>query len=78
MQLAFVTVAGPSKQSVLETAARYDTLASVDWLLADAQADVAREVQRLDLMPDRLPLLQKLVSLLVCGGPALRAPARLK
>jgi cyclic beta-1,2-glucan synthetase len=77
-QLAFVTVAGGSRQSVLETAARYDTVASIDWLLADAQADVAREVGRLGLDPERLPELQKLLSLLLNSHSALRcSPERI-
>ncbi len=74
-QLAFVTVAGGSPQSVLETAARYDTLASLDWLLADADADVAREVGRLGIAPDRLPEFQKLLSLLLNPTAALRCSA---
>jgi cyclic beta-1,2-glucan synthetase len=77
-QLAFVTISGGSRQSVLETAARYDTVASIDWLLTDAQADVAREVGRLGLDPARLPELQKLLSLLLNSHSALRcSPERI-
>ncbi len=72
-QLAFVTMAGSSRSSVEEIAARYGTLASLEWLLEDAYTDAGREIQRLGLDPDRLPELQELLSLLLDRGAALRA-----
>ena len=72
-QLAFVTMASSSRSSVEEIAARYGTLASLEWLLEDAYTDAGREVQRLGLDPGRLPELQELLSLLLDRGSALRA-----
>ena len=72
-QLAFVTIAGASRRSVEETAARYGSLGSLEWLLGDAYTDVRREIQRLGLDPDRLPELQELLSVLLDPGAALRA-----
>lgn len=72
-QLAFVTIAGGSRRSIEETAARYGTLDSLEWLLTDAYTDVRREIQRLGLNPDRLPELQELLSVLLDPGAALRA-----
>ena len=75
-QLAFVTIAGASRRSVEETAARYGSLGSLEWLLGDAYTDVRREIQRLGLDPDRLPELQELLSVLLDPGAALRAESR--
>lgn len=61
-QLAFVTIAGPSRQAAEATAARYETLASFDWLLSDAHAEAGREAARLGLEAGRLPELQALLS----------------
>ncbi|MCP4386470.1 MAG: cellobiose phosphorylase [Hyphomicrobiales bacterium] len=72
-QLAFLTMVAGSRASVLELARRYTTLASLDWVLADAAANVAREVQGLELSPDLLPEFQKLGSLLLHPHPLLRA-----
>ena len=71
-RLAFVTIAGPSRQSVDETASRYETLTSFDWLLSDAHAEAGREVGRLGLSAGRLPELQALTSALL----AVRAEPR--
>ncbi|MBW2244753.1 MAG: hypothetical protein JRH01_22460 [Deltaproteobacteria bacterium] len=67
-QLAFVTIAGPSRQSVDETASRYETLASFEWLLSDAHTEAAREAARLGLSAERLPELQALLSSLLAPG----------
>jgi cyclic beta-1,2-glucan synthetase len=72
-RLAFVTMAGGSKESLLELADRYATLSSLDWALGDAAAESARELQRLDLDPVRLPALQMLTSLVVHPHASLRA-----
>jgi len=72
-QLAFVTIAGPTRQAVDETAARYETLASFEWLLSDAHAEVAREVGRLGLTSQSLPELQALLSSLLTPRTRLRA-----
>jgi cyclic beta-1,2-glucan synthetase len=72
-QLAFVTIAGPSRQSVDETATRYETLASFEWLLSDAHAEAGREAARLGLSAARLPELQALLSSLLAPRAELRA-----
>ncbi|MBW2282469.1 MAG: cellobiose phosphorylase, partial [Deltaproteobacteria bacterium] len=72
-QLAFVTIAGPSRLSVDETAARYDTLASFEWLLSDAHAEAEREAGRLGLSAARLAELQALLSSLLAPHAGLRA-----
>ncbi len=74
-QLAFVTLAGFTRAAVEETAARYDTLASFEWLLADAHAEAGREAARLGLEADRLPLLQGLLSTLLAANGRLRGQA---
>ncbi|MCP4960311.1 MAG: cellobiose phosphorylase [Actinomycetia bacterium] len=72
-QLAFVTIVGPSRQSVDETAMRYDTLTSLDWLFSDAHVEAAREVRRLGFDPTMLPQLQALLSWLLAPGAGHRA-----
>ncbi|MCT8971440.1 GH36-type glycosyl hydrolase domain-containing protein [Microbaculum marinisediminis] len=71
-QFAFLTIVAGSRESVLAIAERYATLASLDWALADAASDVAREAQELRIEPARLPELQSLASLLLYRHPALR------
>ena len=71
--LAFVTIAGQSRQSVDETATRYETITSFDWLLSDAHAEAEREAERLGLSAERLPELQALLSSLLAPRAELRA-----
>ena len=72
-ELAFLTFAAGSRESALELAERYATLASLDWALSDAAAGMAREVQHLALESPRLPELQQLASLLLYPYHELRA-----
>jgi cyclic beta-1,2-glucan glucanotransferase len=72
-ELAFVTFAAGSRESVLELAERYATLASLDWALNDAGREAARDVERLGLAAARLPQLQMLASLLLMPRAALSA-----
>jgi len=67
--LAFVTLAGGSRESVLESAGRYETLAALDWAVADAGADAARDLQQRGIPSSDLRHLQALGSLLLtpCG-----------
>ena len=74
-EIAFVTFVAGSRESVLELAERYSTLASLDWALDDARREAARAVQRLGLAPARLPQLQALASLLLSPRAALSAAA---
>jgi cyclic beta-1,2-glucan synthetase len=73
-RLAFLTLTAGSRESVLELAARYDSLAALEWALADAAHEAAREVQRVGLAPEQLPQIQALLSLVLHPQPALRAP----
>lgn len=72
-QLAFVTIVGPSRRAVADTAARSDTLAALEWQIADAQAAAAREAGRLGLDADNLPELQQLLSMALAPGSGPRA-----
>ncbi len=72
-QFAFVTIAGPNRQSVEETAARFQTLASFEWLLADAHAEAGREAARLGLEAGRYPEFQKLLSIVLASHAEPRA-----
>jgi cyclic beta-1,2-glucan synthetase len=74
-QLCFLTIASSSAEAAIETADRYASLAAIDWALEDSSAAAAHEVQRLRLEPDRLPVLQKLASLLLHSHGSLRAAA---
>ena len=77
-QLAFLTMAGGSRESLLELAERYATLAALEWAFAAAASEAARETRQLGLEPARLPQLQILASLLLYPHPALRGdPATL-
>jgi cyclic beta-1,2-glucan synthetase len=70
--LAFVTLIGGSRESLLETAERYDTLPAFEWAFSDAAAEAARELRRLHLDAARLPELQTLLSTLLYAPAALR------
>ena len=72
-ELAFLTFAAGSRESVLELVERYATLASLDWAFSDAAVGVAHEIQRLALESPRLPELQQLASLLLYPHHDLRA-----
>ncbi|TIO77185.1 glucoamylase family protein [Mesorhizobium sp.] len=72
-QFAFLTLAAESRESLLASAERYGTLASLEWGLNDAAAKIAIEAGRLGLEPARLPELQLLASLLAYRHPSLRA-----
>jgi len=74
VRLAFITAASGSRESVLELAERYQTMNAVDWVMAEAEADGARELQRLGVAPARMDELQTLASLLVYRHRALRCP----
>jgi len=74
-QFAFLTMAAGSRESVLELAERYATLASLDWAFDEAEMDSAREAQNLGLAPDQLAELQLLTSLILYPNRMLGAPA---
>ncbi|MBI5506490.1 MAG: cellobiose phosphorylase [Deltaproteobacteria bacterium] len=73
-RLAFVTLIGGSRESAVELAERYDSAAALDWAMSDAARLCAREAGRLGVEAERLPLFQRLLSLLLQRHPALRGP----
>ncbi len=72
VHLAFITAVSGSRESVLELAERYQTMDAVDWVIAEAEAEAGRELQRLGVEPGRMAELQTLASLLVYRHRALR------
>ena len=75
-ELAFITIVGPTRRAVEETALRYETSKSFEWLFADAHAEATREVERLGIDPADHPKLQALLSSLLApsGEPAPATP----
>jgi cyclic beta-1,2-glucan synthetase len=77
-RLAFVTVLGPTRAAVIETAARHATLDALAWILPDARMESAREARRLALPPERVPEVHRLLSLVLHPhGPLRPDPAAL-
>jgi cyclic beta-1,2-glucan synthetase len=73
--LAFLTAAAGSRESALEMAERYQTPTALDWVIADAARDAARQIQSAGIEGAKLPLLQHLASLLVYPRRAFRCSA---
>ncbi len=71
-RLAFVTLASGSRQAVLETAERYQTLGALDWVITDAATETARGLHRMGLNGATLPTLQRLASFLMYPHRKLR------
>jgi cyclic beta-1,2-glucan glucanotransferase len=76
-RLAFVTLAAGSRESALEIAERYQTPSAIDWVIADAATDAARELQRIGLDGAMLAPLQRLASCLVYPRRSLRCSSDL-
>ncbi|MEX3007239.1 glucoamylase family protein [Hoeflea sp. TYP-13] len=68
---SFVTIAGKTREAVLEIANRYHTH-DFTWVFEDASREYSREIGRLEIAPQKLPELQALSSLLVQACSALR------
>ncbi|PZU64845.1 glucoamylase family protein [Sphingobium sp.] len=64
-EIAFLTIAAGSRETVQEIAERYTTIPSMDWAVSDAATAVAREMHTLGLAPHRVPEAQKLLSRLL-------------
>jgi cyclic beta-1,2-glucan synthetase len=75
VHLAFITAVSGSRESVLELAERYQTMNAVDWVMAEAEAEAGRELQRFGIEPARMTEMQTLASLLVYRHRALRCAA---
>jgi cyclic beta-1,2-glucan synthetase len=73
--LAFVTLVGGSRESLVETADRFGTLAAVEWMLDDAATEAGRELRQLGIEPSRLPEIESLLSILLYAPPVLRGAA---
>jgi cyclic beta-1,2-glucan synthetase len=72
--LAFVTTVGRSRAAALDLARRYRSLHAVRWAFLDAERGSMRRLQRARLDPETLPAVQRLLSALLFGDRALRAP----
>ncbi len=72
-EFAFVTIAGNSRNEVLECSMRYD-MPSLEGVFRDALRHASRDVTRLGIEPSRLPQLQALSSLLLQPCATLRLP----
>nr|WP_238532656.1 hypothetical protein [Novosphingobium pentaromativorans] len=68
-EIAFLTIAAGSRETVQEIAERYTTIPSMDWAVSDAATAVARELHTLGLAPHRVPEAQKLLSRLLQPAP---------
>ena len=75
-ELAFVTIAAASRQSALDIAERYTTLASLEWAVSDAATAAARNMHALGLTPDLVPQAQELLSFLLSARANFPHPAR--
>ncbi len=72
VRFAFVTAVSGSRESVIELAERYQTMNAVEWVMAEAEAEAGRELQRFGIEPARMAAMQTLGSLLVYRHRALR------
>jgi cyclic beta-1,2-glucan synthetase len=79
VRLAFLTVAGGSRRTLLATADRYGAWDRIDAAFAEALGWHARALAQLDLDPPALARVQRLLSRLLYPGPWMRAdPATLR
>jgi cyclic beta-1,2-glucan synthetase len=72
--LAFVTAVGRSRGVALELARSYGSMHAIRWAFHDAEQESARRLHRAGIDPEILPAVQRLLSALLFGEPALRAP----
>jgi cyclic beta-1,2-glucan synthetase len=71
-RIAFVTLVSGSRESLLENAERFDTMAALDWVREEAANEARWQAHRLAISPDRLPIFQRLLSLLIYPNQAHR------
>jgi len=64
-RIAFVTLVSGSRESLLENAARFGTLAALDWVREEAANEARWQTHRLKILPDQIPRFQQLLSLLI-------------
>ena len=72
-ELCFLSIAAATRESAIEIAERYLTLASIDWAVQDVSLETARAVRQLRLGTDALRRTQTLSSLMIHPNGALRA-----
>jgi cyclic beta-1,2-glucan synthetase len=72
-QLAFLTLAANSKQSIVDLAKRYALWHNVEWAFAGARNHAEMELRKLGLTGSELSQIQRLLSVLVYPHHALRA-----
>lgn len=72
VRLAFLTVAGPTREALLATARRYGAWDRIDAAFADALGWHARALAQLDLDAPTLARVQRLLSRLLYPGPWMR------
>ena len=69
VSVGFVTIVAGSRRSALELTTRYGSLSALEWSLRDAAVEAGREVQRVGIPPDSLPVLQRLLASLLIAPP---------
>jgi cyclic beta-1,2-glucan synthetase len=74
-QLAFVTLAAPSRKEALLLAAQFRRWGRIQRSLDELRVEAEQELSQLELTSSQLEQIQKLLSVLFYPGPALRAPS---
>ncbi len=72
-EICFLSVAAATRETAIEIAERYLTLASIEWALQDASLETARAIRQLRLGTNALCRAQTLGSLMIHPNGALRA-----
>jgi len=72
-EICFVTIAAASREAAIDAAERHNTLAALDWVIADASSEAGRAFERSRLAPDAWSLAGTIASCLVYPGGSLRA-----
>ena len=75
LQMAFITIAGESRQDVIEAAERYQSWTKVQRSFYLSKMASEQAFTQLELSTDKLEYIQQLVSLLVFPHRAIRSPS---
>lgn len=65
IELAYLTIAAPSRTTAIEIAERYATHNALQWAMADAAAHAARDMYRIGIAPHALPDASRLVARMI-------------
>ena len=68
-EIAFLSIAAGSRETVHEISERYATISSIDWAVNDAATAAAREMHTLGLAPHQVPEAQRLLARLLQPAP---------